>query len=364
MKTGILTFHDTTNFGSLLQTYALYLALNNKNIDCEIINYQCASIKKREMPLENSAQKSLKDKVKFLLFNKYDRRKHNAFIDFMQKNMVLSEEYNRNTVSGANEKYDAFIIGSDIVWGMDVTDGDLTYFLDFAEDEKLKFSYASSTDANYNMQVQEMIVPLLKRFELISVREKKSADRISEMLKDRQIATVCDPTMLISDKKWMQIADMSDKKSSLEKRKYILLYFMDNEKKMLRDALRLKEQMRCEIVYINYRRPIIGVKNVPIYKVEDFLCYIKNADIVLSGSYHGALFAMYFKREFYFYIRAHSERMDTIAQKLGVEERKADQGVMNSRKKVNYDIVTQKIYDYRRQSQEYLDQIVGFMGIE
>lgn len=362
MKAGILTFHDTTNFGSLLQAYALYLALKEKNVDCEMIDYQCASIRKREMPLENASKKTWKDRVKFLLFNKYDRRKHDAFLEFMRKYMVLSEKYSSFTIGNANKKYDAFIVGSDIVWGMDVTEGDLTYFLDFAEDGKLKFSYASSTGAPYDQQTEKMAVPLLRRFDCISVRENTSADRISGMLKDKAVATVCDPTMLISDRKWLEIADRSDKKSSLEKRKYILLYFMDSEKKMLEDALKLKRQMQCEVIYINYRRPVIGIRNVQVYKVEDFLCYIKNADIVLSGSYHGALFSMYFKREFYFYVRAHRERMDTLVQRLGIGDRRADQEAIDLNRKINYEDVTHKIYDYRMQSQEYLDQIIGIIG--
>ncbi len=40
MKIGILTFHDTTNFGSTLQAFALEYAIYRLNYNCEIINYQ------------------------------------------------------------------------------------------------------------------------------------------------------------------------------------------------------------------------------------------------------------------------------------------------------------------------------------
>lgn len=43
MKVALLTFHDTTNFGSFLQTYGLYSTLNKLEIDCEVLNYQCAA---------------------------------------------------------------------------------------------------------------------------------------------------------------------------------------------------------------------------------------------------------------------------------------------------------------------------------
>lgn len=50
MKIGILTFHDTTNFGSLLQTYGLYKSITNFGYDCDVIDYECPEITKREIP--------------------------------------------------------------------------------------------------------------------------------------------------------------------------------------------------------------------------------------------------------------------------------------------------------------------------
>lgn len=45
---GILTFHDTTNFGACLQAVATYQALSERGVCCEIINYHCAEIDRRE----------------------------------------------------------------------------------------------------------------------------------------------------------------------------------------------------------------------------------------------------------------------------------------------------------------------------
>ena len=44
MKIGILTFHDTTNFGSLLQTYGLYKKISDFGYDCDIINQYCVKL--------------------------------------------------------------------------------------------------------------------------------------------------------------------------------------------------------------------------------------------------------------------------------------------------------------------------------
>ena len=48
MKTGILTYHHTKNYGSWLQTYALYKKLKELGVDIEVIDYRCLAIEKRE----------------------------------------------------------------------------------------------------------------------------------------------------------------------------------------------------------------------------------------------------------------------------------------------------------------------------
>ena len=50
MHIGLITFHETTNFGSFLQTYALYKAVMDLGYDCEVLDYKCDSIEKRELP--------------------------------------------------------------------------------------------------------------------------------------------------------------------------------------------------------------------------------------------------------------------------------------------------------------------------
>ena len=69
-KVGILTFQDTANFGSALQTYALWKTVNDLGYDCEIINYICEKINLKEVP-RLSKCKNLKEIICFLLYGKY-----------------------------------------------------------------------------------------------------------------------------------------------------------------------------------------------------------------------------------------------------------------------------------------------------
>ena len=62
MKYGILTFHNIPNIGALLQAYSLCKAIRKLGGDCEIIDYSCENIIKREltyMPKSNFFRNAL-----------------------------------------------------------------------------------------------------------------------------------------------------------------------------------------------------------------------------------------------------------------------------------------------------------------
>lgn len=356
MKTGILTFHETTNFGSLLQTYALYKILHDEGVDCDIIDYQCEEIKKREFKYENINCWSVKNVLKYILFSKKSKKKHKDLLDFLRKNATISCRYNKENILDSNDAYDCFIVGSDIVWGLDVTGNDLTYFLDFVKDDKLRISYASSANQIVGNEYTDVIIQQLEKFSLIGVREEKTKLELAHYFPDKKVHLVCDPTMLVSPKDWINIALSSQYNDKLKNEQYILMYFPDGEGKMLDDAKYLKKELKLNVYCINDNIPLSGVKNIHISKLEDFLCYILHARIILSGSYHGSLFSMYFEKDFYYYIRAHGERMRTLSKILGVENRQAEYMDINC--PVDYSVVSNRLNLYRKQSYEYINEML------
>ncbi len=356
MRVGILTFHDTTNFGSLLQTYALYKVLHENNIDCDVIDYQCKEIRKREFKYESINSSTLKNIIKYFLFSSQSKKKHKELLSFLRDNVSLSCMYNRESIVQANDDYECFIVGSDIVWGMDVTGNDVSYFLDFTLDNKLRMSYASSANKIEGTNYTKQVISLLSRFDLISVREKKIRDELSNCLMKKEVKLVCDPTMLIEAEYWRNLAYSSNYNDRLQRKDYVLMYFPDGEGTMLSDAKVLKSKYECEVYCINDTLPLRGVKNIRIFKIEDFLCFILHAKLVLSGSYHGTLFSMYFQKEFYYYVRAHGERMKTVEEILEIKDRQAK--YLDVGGTVNYLKLHDKIEDYRMKSYRYINKMI------
>lgn len=138
MKIGLLTFHDTTNFGSLLQTFGLYKKILDLGYDIEVVDYQCKSIMKREIPKHFSFLQSPRNLIKDILLGTTIRKKYGALSKFLQNNMKLSNRCDIDTIKQISSSFDKFVVGSDIVWGMDIIEGDLTYFLNFESESKKK----------------------------------------------------------------------------------------------------------------------------------------------------------------------------------------------------------------------------------
>ena len=115
MKCGLITFHRTSNFGSALQTYGLSKKIIDLGMECEIIDYRCKAIEKREALKPDL--KNIKSIVKYLLFTRKLVQKGKTLQEFLEDNTVLSEKDDKNNIYSAEDKYDLFMIGSDIVWG-------------------------------------------------------------------------------------------------------------------------------------------------------------------------------------------------------------------------------------------------------
>ena len=342
MKIGLLTFHDTNNFGSYLQTYGLYKKIKDLGYECDVVDYQCKSIVEREIPKPFSFTLNPKQLVIEVLLKPAMRKKYKNLLSFLHRNMSLSERTNRGNVSCIADKYDKFFVGSDIVWGLDITKNDTAYFLDFVKDSKKKYAFSSSVGNPWGKNEKLLVQPLLAEFTSIAVREKESADWVEELTKTRP-TVVCDPTMLLDSQEWAK--HVSDKYCG---QKYLLVYFPTSANLEAAKAYSIKHGIPCYV--INQSLPLKGVKNVNPVTLEDFLSLFYNATFVFTGSYHGMLFSIYFNREFAYYNRAHKSRMNTLANRLGVIDREGTEYDASQMKKIDYAHVNKLVEEYREES--------------
>lgn len=320
-KIGIITFHDTTNFGSFLQTYGLYKAINECGFKCEIIDYKCEAIEKKELPLGQPSSWAIKDILRYVLTEPKKRKKYNCFQKSLRQKMTISRPYNKKNIETANSVYDIFITGSDILWDLDLTDGDMTYFQDFVGEDKIRIAFGTSIGDKWDYNSTKIVLPLLNKYNHIALRELESAIWLESLIKNK-VDIACDPTMLVDIDTWVEYAESFPKDSLYKTKDYILVYFWTE--KSVQDAIALSQKYHKEVWVINYGvMPIHGVKNIKPHRIEEFLSLIKNASLVMTSSYHGMLFSFYFNIPFYVYLRDnnHNVRFVSLLQGFTLADR-------------------------------------------
>ena len=356
MKVGIITYHDTKNFGSWLQAYALQKKCVDLGFDAEIIDYHCPAIEKRECPQPYPRTLSPKAWIKDFLYVRPFRRTYDEMKHYARKYFKLSREYRPETIQEANEVYDTFLVGSDIVWGTYINGKDWNYFLSFADDGKAKYSYASSVGEMWNTDELKEVAHWLERFDSIAVREQQSADWIMQVT-SREAKVVCDPTMLLTANEWRLMTSPRQIKE-----KYIFVYFMDAEGKIIEDAKKLGNRLGLHVYYAGLTNKMQGVRSLSISNPSEFMSAIANAEIVMCGSYHGTLFSLYFNKPFYYYYKHSASRLQYLSELFHLENRFGPGSDFNNVYDIDYHSINKKMDELRLMGIEYLTTIDSNSG--
>lgn len=348
-RVGLLTIHDTVNYGSLLQTYSTYRALQKLDVGVKLIDYKCEAIEDREVPRPLKDCRSLREFYNFFRYYKRLRQKYDNVQKFIHENMECTCPYKRNSIINANEQFDTYLVGSDIVWGTNITGHDYSYFLDFASDEKRKLSFSSSAGTAWTEDEKKTIEPLLKRFEKINVREQLAADWVEELLFVRPDVT-CDPTILWEPSYWSKMQDTS----IVPKEKYVLIYAINPDRSNITDGIRYANKHAMKAYFIHFYKPVKGASSIYPYTVQQWIALFANADAVFSASYHGLLFSLYFHRNVFFYNRGEKSRMISLAEELHIQHREGNAENIKSNQPIDYDFVDKKLSEKRNYSWEVL----------
>lgn len=347
MRTAIISFHHTTNFGATLQVFATQQYIESLGIESTILDYRNECIENMEFSKLKLKGLTVKSIVSFLLTHPAQKKKGEALFNFLRCNSKVSSRMNQEELHAIEDKYDFFISGSDIIWCLDKTGNDYTYFLDFVHDSNKKISYASSFGKEPDKNNLEQVSKLLKEYQAVSTREQEGIE-IVRNITNKKAVLVCDPTMLLENEIWVRMADAS----TAMKSKYILIYFLNLRGKMLDDAKKLAKKWKIDVVVIHCGRPIKGVKTVWPTTPQEFLNLIRNAQVVLTGSYHGLLFSMYFHKIFYFY--ANNMKIKNLVTLFEIEKQDGEKFDINNVCVPDYENIDLRIEELRSVSREYL----------
>lgn len=344
-RIGIITmYHNSQNYGGVLQAYALQKAIENLGYNSEQIsflkdNQDCLSnrirsrlgseskLKLIDWILNRCWRKLISKLAGFIFGRKMDgclQIRKNKFQSFREE-IPHSDEFTSSTITNCVDRYAAFICGSDQIWKPGVLCSE--FMLDFVPKEKVKMSYAASISRSNLSQVDiERLVCGINQLNAVSLREKQDVELLQKYT-NKEISWVLDPTLLLDRKEWEKLSVCVPIEGP-----YLFCYLLGNDSTQRRIILKTARMMHMKIVSIPFadgKYNFVDLKFGDI-KIGDagpleFLSLIKNAHIVITDSFHATVFSSIFDRDFYVLERAEEPTMNTrilsLLEILEVSER-------------------------------------------
>ncbi len=365
MKIALITIHNVTNYGAVLQAYATKVALSRYGL-VNTIDYRTKYLSRnmdkfRFEPSVHGFKMLVHDFVNLPWRLKLVSR----FKTFIKLNMNLTDVMGeKELLEGKAGGFDVYVCGSDQIWNPVVVSPknkiDPIFFLSFANDGAKKISFASSIGHHeFTENEKQQVRDLLSSFEMISVRESDGKKKIEEILPEKEIFHVVDPTLLLSRNEWYSHFDIEKARQD-----YILVYSVPRTA-LIRQAI--------DFFYKKLGLKVIAIDRMffPISKVDkhirdagpkEFISLFANASFVITDSFHGACFSVNFEKPFAC-ISANkgANRQESLLSLLGIQNRimYSSSDFENLKIEVDYSEVTPKLEKIRNESLQFIDTSLG-----
>lgn len=356
MRVGIITFHRANNYGAALQCYALLQLLTKLGYNVEIIDYRQPTIELMYKPIRWDI--ICQGLVKPRLLGGYlckvlpvAARKAVGYRHFRTKYFRTTTPFSK--AENIPQNFDVYLIGSDQMWSVDLhcESIDRIYFGDFPHPATSHINgYAiSATLESLDKVGSDALKETVKRFTKLSFRERAVCDFVERMTGVHGRVDL-DPTLLISKEEWTSICSSKQR----IKGKYLLTYFMHEGAKEVTfksHINQLAKKMGCRVVNIHDIA----------YAPDEFLSAIRDAQCIVTSSFHAVAFSILFNKSFYA-INTHNGRelrYESLLRSLGLMGQyiEADEVVNASGNAINYDLVMPRLEQLRQESVKYLSML-------
>ncbi len=367
-KVGLVTYHASHNIGSMLQTYAMQYTLKDRyQLDVDVIDFSSKSQQNMYsmFPIYKTPKGIIRLAVNFLTYPILKSR-YNDYENFIKKHFNLSSssyEYTSQLNNIAND-YDYFIAGSDQIWNVNCEDFDDAYFLPF-NTNATKISYAPSLGGKniLNSDVDlEKYKSYINGFDYHSVREVNGKQWL-EKLSGNNFSIVADPTILVEEDVWDNLANEVDFKGD-----YIFFYGVPFSPKTYDIVSDISKKLKMPVVMLDAKSYIYrgnfarGFKLWKHCSPSDYLGLIKGSKLVITTSFHGSIFASIFKKNFWAVTfketNSDDDRIKTLFDQLNLSERLIyienhdDYDLLDD---VDYSSYDETILKFRQRSFSFLD---------
>lgn len=373
MKIGIITFHNSYNCGSMLESYAIMKFLQNNKYDAQIIDYSTEGQQKLYSTFfKNNSIKNIIKNIIIMPHRKQIKFNNSKYEEFKIKNFNLSKKILNDDFSHLN--YDCVVAGSDQIWNITIEDYSDNYFLPWTKAKKI--AYAPSFGAKNPMDFDKKNIKKYKRFlenfDALSIRENNGKKWIKD-ISNIDVPVLLDPTLLLDYNEYDNIIDNSCTPSG----DYIFLYCPSFKKDICKFVKKVSDKYKLPVIawsaksfYIKQ----IGKFGFKLPKYESpsvYLSLIKNAKLIFTTSFHGTIFSTIYKKNFFVLkngeMYGNDDRVMTLIKKLGIENRLVEYNFdnkFNYMENVDYTQYNLNLPKEQKVSKDYLLKSIGVINNE
>lgn len=292
-KIGVVTMFSNSNYGCLLQCYAVKTILSKFGYKSEILvpvrHVHIEAFRKYTMKVLRYLYSLVNEEPRYYIYKRLSK------MDYFIKNNLDWKYVNTKKLKAGrfNDTYAAYCVGSDQIWNPYCIEYDPEIvFLPFV-DNSHKFAIAPSIAVeNVPSKFIYDCKKYLVDFRYISVREKSGAQLLENIL-GRHVPFMIDPTLMLDKCDWDRIADLSSIK---EDEDYLVTYFLGElnpERRQIIDEL--SEKYHLKVI------SMLDLNDKLHYSISpaEFLYLIKNAKIVCTDSFHATVFSLIWEKAFW-----------------------------------------------------------------
>ena len=336
MRIGILTLPLHTNYGGILQAYALQTVLERMGHDVVVIEQKQRSKANYwnmffQFIPRVYKRKFLKKDIQLLpeiyerKFEPVIRKNTNAFI---KKHLHIKSDSSYMKVVNSNN-LDCIVVGSDQVWRPLYVENIDDFFVGFDPTVKVKrISYAASFGVDkweFTDEQTKACSNLIRKFAAVSVREKIGVDFCKKYFGVNAIQ-VLDPTMLLGLSDYVKLAEIENKNKSSGN---LFCYILDETSKkdtLINNVARLNGltpfYTKAKEV-ASLKKCMQNINDCVIPDVSTWIQSFIDAEMVITDSFHGCVFSIIFNKPFWAFINPErgTARFDSLLSLFNLKDR-------------------------------------------
>ena len=365
MKIAILTLDLQTNFGGILQAYALQTVL--ERMGHEVTHLQAKHSRLHNpvvMPLvwcKRLYRKYFQGDRQLPIFEnpyKWAGKNTDRFISSnLNCRFLAPEEWNE----GLAREYDVIVVGSDQVWRPNYTSDVTRFFTAFlGHSDICRIAYAASFGVAVNEFSDEQIAcgrEYLKLFSAISVREE-SGIRLCKELFDVQACQVLDPTMLLRREDYQRFTSTAPQSPG-----NLMVYVLDRTEEKDAFIAEFAEKRGLVPFYANSKTEIPWNVDIPSGErkqppLENWLRGFDDAEFVLTDSFHACVFSILFHKPFGVFVNLERglSRIESLLRPLGLMDRCITDAPVDLDRSIDWKFIDNVLMQKTESSLDFLKQ--------